>query len=617
MIIGTAGHIDHGKSALVEALTGGRMDPHPEERRRGITLDLHFAAYPLADGRVAGVIDVPGHEDLVRTMIAGAAGIDLALLVIAADEGIMPQTREHLSILEQLEIPAGIPVLTKADLVDEDWLALVQEEVGEYLGGSSVPFSPPLPVSAHQGRGIPELRARIEAALAAPPRALADDLLRLPVDRVFTLPGTGTVVTGTIWSGRIKVGDEVLLLPSGETGRVRTLEQHGQAVETVGPGNRVAAGLAGIERTGLHRGETLVHPGRYWEPTTALDLHLRLDAAQSHPLTHHQRVRLHLGTAEVLGRLHLGAALLPGEEGFARVSLEAPLLARGGDRIVMRSYSPVATIGGGWVLDPRPSRARPDWDPALAAPAAEPRLGALLRRRPEGLPREAVPVIHGVPVSKLATLLKSAGTLLLEELAVAAEQVAGAARRGAALVEAWHLAHPVDAGMPLQTWRSELRQPGEVTAEVLRRMSSSGRFRVEEGLIRRAEFRAVVSGGEALVERVVSTVEAAGLSPPDAAELATSLGLADVADALRLAARGGRLVAVERDRYYATSALERFRTTLAELAAREDISPQALRQRLGLSRKFLIPLLEWADTAGYTIRRGEGRVAGPALGRPG
>jgi selenocysteine-specific elongation factor len=275
MIVGLAGHIDHGKSSLVAALTGRSMDRLAEERRRGITIDLNFAPLELGPGRVAGMVDVPGHEDFVRTMVAGASGIDVALLVVAADEGIMPQTVEHLTILEHLGVRAGIPVVTKADLVEAEWLELVLLDVAERLGGSAVGFGPPLAVSARTGQGLPELRERLAAQTpAARPSA---DLFRMPVDRAFSVAGIGTVVTGTAWSGQVAPGDMVAVLPEGITGRVRSVEMFGQSCTRSEPGARTAVGIAGLSRDAVRRGQVLVLAGDPWRPASALDVELALD----------------------------------------------------------------------------------------------------------------------------------------------------------------------------------------------------------------------------------------------------------------------------------------------------------------------------------------------------
>ena len=395
MIVGTAGHIDHGKSALVTALTGQAVDRLAEERRRGITIDLNFAPLDLGDGVVGGVVDVPGHEDFVRTMVAGASGFDLALLVVAADEGIMPQTEEHLAILEQLAIPVGVPVVTKADLVDADWLELVVAELGERLRRSSVAFDEPAVVSALTGQGIEQLRARLRAhAARVAPKGRAD-LFRLPVDRAFSVAGVGTVVTGTAWSGSVAVGDPVRLLPGPLGGRVRSIESHGRAVERVEPGARIALGIAGLERSEVRRGHVVVTPDLPWSATLALDVELSLLPSAVRPLAPRTRARLHLGTAEVMVRVLPRAPIRPGERGLARLRLDAPVVARGGDRFVLRSWSPVTTIGGGRVLDPDPPLRRSSWPADLGALEPARHLRALVERRPFGLALAAVPIVAG------------------------------------------------------------------------------------------------------------------------------------------------------------------------------------------------------------------------------
>lgn len=619
MIIGTAGHIDHGKSALVEALTGQPMDQLVEERRRGITIDLHFTALPLPGGETAGVVDVPGHEDLVRTMVAGAAGIDLVLLVIAASEGIMPQTREHLAVVEQLRIPAGIPIITKADLVAPERLSVVEAEVAEWLRGSPVAFSEPLATSTRTGVGIAALRIRMaEWSRGMPQRVRPgrslDDLPRLPIDRAFSLPGAGAVVTGTAWSGAFRVGDHVRVLPGGDRGRVRSLERHGIAVAVSSPGERIALSLAGIDRERLERGQLLVRDTDPWEATRALDVRLELLPNASRPLSHQTRVRIHLGTLEVLARLSLKVAILPGQSGNARLVLEKPAVARGGDRLVLRSFSPVAVIGGGWVLDPLPPAGPPTWPVGLASEAQQERLGALLSRRPHGVALPQVPVLLGAPPSDIPALLAAVPLEVVGDTIVARERVLEAEEVARSAVRAYQLDRPADAGMPLETLRQRLRRHGFAGEAALERLLAQRALMVEQGAIHEPGFRAAV-GGEAMLERLVSVIEAAGLAPGTVAELEAAIAEDGVADTLRLAARSGRVVAVERDRYFGRAALDGFVAAVADAAARGPITPAGLRDATGISRKFLIPLLEWADRAGLTIRRGGSRVPGPALGR--
>jgi selenocysteine-specific elongation factor len=613
MIIGTAGHIDHGKSALVTALTGVAMDRLAEERRRGITIDLGFAPLELGEGR-SGIVDVPGHEDFVRTMVAGASGIDLGLLVIAADEGIMPQTLEHLAVLEQLGVPAAIPVITKADLVEPEWLELVAAEVAERLTRSPVRFDPPVTVSARTGAGLDRLRAAL-AEHARRPRALpGSDLFRMPVDRAFSLAGVGTVVTGTAWSGRLQVGAPVALLPGPGRGRVRSLESFRQAVDQSEPGARTAVGIAGLARELAGRGMVLVEADAPWAATTALDVEIRLEGGAPRPLGPRSRVRLHLGTAEVMARVTPRGPIEPGGHGLARLALEAPVVARGDDRFVLRSYSPVATVGGGRVLDPLPPRRRALWPAGLSEPVGtaggSPRLAALVQRRPLGLSLDLLPVVLGSPPAAAgAQAQATAGIRRSGDVWVAEEILARAAARALELLKAFHRANATERGMPLETLRRGLGTAESVTGSVLDELARTGRIRRQDGIATLAGFAPRVEGGQLEIDRIVRILEEAELSPPSVVELERQTGRRDVGAVLRLAAASGRVEAVERDRYYARPALDRFVAALTELGQADGagIVPGALRDRLGISRKYLIPLLEWADGKGVTVREGEGR----------
>src|SRR5437660_6233373 len=371
-VVGTAGHIDHGKTALVKALTGVDTDRWEEEKRRGITIDLGFAPLPLDDAIQASVVDGPGHEGFVRNMLAGAPGIDVAQLVVAADGGIMPQTEEHLAIVELLGVRRGIPVITKRDLVDAEWLELVQGEVAARLAASRVRWERAVAVSALTGEGLDELRSALSRVAADLVERPAADVFRLPIDRVFAVAGAGTVVTGSTWSGGVAVGESVRLLPLGRDVRVRSIEVHGESAARAVPGHRTALALVGVDKSELARGDVAV-TGPGWHATGMVDAAVELLPGAHKALASRTRVRLPLGTAEVLARVVQTRAIGPGETGPARLVLETPLVARGGDRFVLRSFSPVTTIGGGVVLDPfPPQRTRlrrrrivPDQTPAL------------------------------------------------------------------------------------------------------------------------------------------------------------------------------------------------------------------------------------------------------------
>jgi selenocysteine-specific elongation factor len=608
MIIGTAGHIDHGKSALVSALTGRPMDRLMEERRREITIELNFAPLNLGSGRVAGVVDVPGHEDFVRTMVAGASGIDLVLLVVAADEGFMPQTEEHLAILEQLGVRAGIPIITKADLVDDEWLQLVTSEVTERLAGSPIAFEAPLAVSARTGIGMDALRNRLVALAAVLPSPLAGDGFRMPIDRSFTLTGVGTVVTGTAWAGRLGLGDAVVVLPAGLRGRVRSLESYGQAVGRSEPRARIAVGLAGIERHAVGRGHVLVTDELPWTAASALDVEITLLPTAPRALKSRSRVRLHLGTGEVMARVLPRNPVEPGTTGIARLSLERTLVARAEDRFVLRSYSPVTTIGGGRVLDPFPPSRRSVWPRGLATHDSAERFRAALLRRGDGIPAVALPLLLGLPRAAAAEVAHAeSGARLLGDTWVTTAAVEEIGTRALAALREYHRQHISDPGMPLETLRHSLRAREVVIEAALSDFAQAGRLRRIDGVVALAGFVPRVTGGDVEIDRVVHILLQAHLNPPSVPELERATGRRDLLALLRLAAARGQVEAVERDRFYAREALDQFTSVLNDLGQRGEIIPAAIRDRLGISRKYLIPLLEWADGRGITVRVGEGR----------
>ncbi|HEV8356453.1 MAG TPA: selenocysteine-specific translation elongation factor [Gemmatimonadales bacterium] len=607
MIIGTAGHIDHGKSALVTALTGLTMDRLAEERRRGITIDLNFAPLRFDGLPPAGIVDVPGHEDFVRTMVAGASGIDLVLLVVDAAQGPQPQTWEHLAIVEQLRIPRGLPVITKADLAEPDWIELVAEELGQRLAESPVAFEAPAVVSATTGQGIAELATRLRALVEQFRRDDPDDAFRMPIDRAFSIAGVGTVVTGTPWSGALRVGDAVTILPSGIAARVRSLEGYGAPVAEGRPAMRTAVGLAGVEREAVGRGHVLVAGSLPWRPTEALDLELEL-LPGAPALSRRSRVRLHLGTAEVIGRLYPRSELAAGAPGLARIALEAPVVARGGDRVVLRSYSPVRTIGGGRVLDPLPPR-RAGWPGGIRSEDPAARATALITRRPAGVPALDLPLLLGLPAAAARSLVsKLASVVLAGDRYLAAAATETLRQAALAAVEEHHRRHSAERGLSLETLRRSLRTPEEVATAVLDALVKQGELKMSDGLVARPDFKPRLARSDAVLERVLEALERAGLEPPTVAELERELGLKGLLEVLRFAAQEGRVIGVERDRYFAPASLNQFVIVLRELGTLQPITPPKVRERLSISRKYLIPLLEWADRTGVTRRVGDARV---------
>jgi selenocysteine-specific elongation factor len=611
MIIGTAGHIDHGKTALVRALTGVDTDRLPEEKRRGITIDLGFAPLDLPNVGIAGVVDVPGHEGFVRTMLAGATGIDLALLVIAADEGVMPQTREHVAILGLLGIRAGVVALTKCDLVDPDWLDLVRVDVSELLADTAMADAPAVATSVVTGAGLDELRAALATAAAAISPRRGDDVFRMPIDRVFTIRGTGTVVTGTVWSGSIAREDVVRVVPGDRSVRVRGLQAHGTVIDAARPGMRLAVALAGVDHDALARGAVLVSDGG-WRETRVLRADVTLLAGTVAALSPRATVRFHLGTSEVGARIvTAGGPLGAGESKAARVVLDAPIVARAGDRFVLRGGSPVATLGGGWVVDPSPThrRARP-W----VAPhdSLEGRLMlALGEAGGEGLDLADLPVRLGASPGEIASHVAGSTSRILR----VGNRIFDAGYRDGLvstlvqLVNDHHERSPLDVGAALQTARAHLSGRPELVDDAVRLAVRDGLVEIDGGTVRRTGWVPRLSNEETeLKSRLVEALRSAGPEPPSLGEL-TSVHGPSVPALVRMLEREGSVVPVESDRYYEAGALTLLVGQLRNgMVPGREYSPSELRDVIGLSRKFLIPFLEYCDRRGITERRSAGRV---------
>jgi len=613
VILGTAGHVDHGKTALVRALTGVDTDRLAEEKRRGITIELGFAPLRLGE-RTIGVVDVPGHEAFVRTMLAGATGVDLALLVVAADEGVMPQTREHLQILTLLGTRGGVVALTKSDLVADDWRALVAEDVRATLAGTPLERAAIVPVSAVRGTGLDDLRAAIAAAADAAQARDAHDIFRLPVDRAFTVKGTGTVVTGTVWSGDVAVDTAVRILPAGLEARVRGIETHGAPAAQAVSGTRAAIALGGVNVAEVSRGATIVH-GAGWQPSGVLLAEVSLAASAPRALGPRTAVRFHLGTQEAGARVVCaGGALAPGARAPARIVLDAPVVARGGDRFVLRGGPTLTTLGGGVVHDPAPAggrRARP-W-PRAASSAQERFPIALERAGARGIAEDELPVRLGASPAVCAVILDraAASVVRLDGVVYPAQAARDLASRMIELVRAHHAKHPLEPGASLQSVREQLGA-GEALTEAAVHLAR-GTLTVAGPVVRLATFSPTLDADAARRrEQLLSTIAGAGREPPSAAELDAKLGKGSAA-ILRLLEREGLLVPVEHDRWYTKEAV---RDLVAALRAHaepgREYSPAELRDVLGFSRKFLIPFLEYCDRQGITERHAAGRRVRPA-----
>jgi len=618
VVIGTAGHVDHGKTSLVKALTGTDTDRWEEEKRRGITIDLGFATLPLGDGTTASVVDVPGHEDFVRNMVAGATGVDVALLVVAADEGVMPQTTEHLAILEFLGVRTGVVAVSKIDLVDDEWVELVEADLAERLAESSVGWERPVRFSAVDGRGGDALLAALRAAAQRAVARSTEDLFRMPVDRVFSVAGAGTVVTGTTWSGAVRTGDEVRILPGDHRSKVRSVEVHGEARSSAEPGRRTALALPGVDRAAVGRGSVVV-VGDAWRETTMLDVSLTL-LADARAINQRTRVRVHLGTAEVLARVTpAGETVEPGLPGAARLRLEQPVVARWGDRAVIRSYSPVRTIGGCVVADPFPAPRprRPQLVERKSSSDPRPRLLAFVSDAGDGgLALAELPVRLGLHPGEVRPRVAEAvsagaarevaGRILDDAVLTATEQAVQEA------VRRHHAERPLEPGAPLERIRS-LREAQVVVDAAIAALVEAGRIVVEGSTIREAGFQPVVAaeqeGDVSALRQVLAEAGAQGLAED---ELRQRLSTDRIRELAEFGVRQGSLVRIGRDRYYDAAALDAVRGTILDLIRqRGRITPAEARDITGLTRKYLIPILEWLDAAGFTVRDGDGRRLGP------
>jgi selenocysteine-specific elongation factor len=616
VVIGTAGHVDHGKTALVRALTGVDTDRLVEEKRRGITIELGFARCTL-DGVEASIVDVPGHEDFIRTMVAGATGIDLALLVVAADESVMPQTVEHVAILEFLGVPAGVVAVTKADLVEPAWLDLVQADIRERLGRARVAWTDVIPVSSVTGAGLSALRtALVRSADHARPRPV-DDLFRLPVDRAFSVAGAGTVVTGTVWSGTVRVGDEVTLLPGDRAARVRGIQTHGESRVSAEPGRRTALALSGLEREAATRGTTVVQ-GTAWRATDAVDATLTL-LPTAPPIGQRSRVRVHVGTAEVLARVTpAGEAIPPGGTGTVRLRLEAPVVVRWGDRLVIRAYSPPTTIGGAVVADPWPApRPRRPAEVAdlLQAPAQRV-VAAAKRAGRRGLPLDELPVRLGIPPASIESTVRAATphTVAVRRRLFAREVLTEITTAVREALASYHRSYRLEPGMPMEQLR-QIHADADVVEAGLDALVRNGIAVVEGNRARLSEHRGAPTAADgAVIESVRNALRAAGFEGLTTEELAAAQGEVPMRGILSFLVSEASVVRVGRDRFLDADILKDvLRHARQELGESGELGPAQLRARLGLTRKFSIPLLEWLDAQGYTIRRGDTRVAGPRL----
>jgi selenocysteine-specific elongation factor len=628
IILGTAGHIDHGKTSLIKRVTGVNTDRLKEEQQRGITIELGFASLDLPDGLHVGIVDVPGHEKFVKNMVAGASGIDMVAMIIAADEGVMPQTVEHLEICSLLGIRHGLVVLTKTDMVDEEWLELVQEDIAEFLEGTFLENSPMVPVSSATGEGVDDfLKALGEVAAQVPERS-AINLFRLPVDRVFTMRGFGTVITGTLTSGQVRVGDAIMIYPSKITSKVRGLQVHNAGVEEARHGMRTAINFQGLDRAAVQRGDVVSTPDAL-APSYMVDVSVHYLKSNKKPIKNRTRVRFHSGTSEVLGNLILleSDELPPGEAAAAQLRLDTPVTLVRDDRFVLRSYSPVRTVAGGRVLDPAPlkhRRLRPevvegvrsllDAEPAVlishhvngagyrGVSFPELKVVANLSDKPLNA------VLQGLLTDRTILQTDKENRIFIHRNAF--EKLKSEIRD---CLDAYHRNHPLKAGMSKEEIKSKL--PPVLSPKlfnmVLQAMARDGEIFQEERTVRSASH--AVSLGmdqEAVKEKILTAYKTGGLRPPYFKDLQRELDVDGIRsrDVLNLLVEEGKLVKAKEDLFFDAAAIAELKARLvAYFAENPDLSAPDFKEMTGLSRKYLIPLLEYFDAINVTIRVGDVR----------
>jgi selenocysteine-specific elongation factor len=647
IVIGTAGHIDHGKSSLVLALTGTDPDRLKEEKARGITIDLGFAHWE-APGLSVAFIDVPGHERFVKNMLAGVGGLDAVMLVVAADESVMPQTREHFAICRLLHVPAGLVVLTKVDAVDREMVDLVRADVQELVRGSFLEKAPVLPASARTGEGLDALRSALCDIGAAAAARREDGPARLPVDRVFSMRGFGTVATGTLVTGRLEAESGAMVLPGDRIVKVRGLQVHGERVAGAVAGQRVAVNLGGVDTSDLVRGQTIATAGAFLA-TRVVDVRLEL-LRSAKALRHGARLRFHQGTSEVIGRVAVSALVAdgldgggqtgaageipPGRTAYARLRLEAPVVVTRGDRFIVRAYSPPDTIGGGVVLDPQPprggirtahGRARfAELDPSSAqgpAQAAE-RASLLLAAEAgqAGLPQASLTARLGLLTDDARAPvegLRARGALVaIGATLVAASQIESLGHRLLELAEAYHREHPADDGIPREEARVRVcahAAPG-VFERVIEDLVSQGRITATDRVTIAGRQHEIGGPEAAAREAIASRYLEGGLHPPDQAALADALGMpaAQVSNAVAWLVRQKTLVRVE-SLVFHEAALRRLKDDVRSLKQSSPgtsvkIDVAGFKDRYGMTRKYAIPLLEYLDRERVTRRVGDSRV---------
>ena len=626
IILGTAGHIDHGKTSLIKAVTGTNTDRLKEEQKRGITIELGFASLDLPSGRHLGIIDVPGHEKFVKNMVAGATGIDIVTMVIAADEGVMPQTREHMEICALLGVKHGMVALTKIDMVDEEWLEMVSEDIREFTVGTFLEEAPIVPVSSTTGQGLGDFIKALDTLSEVVPERSSSGLFRLPVDRVFTMKGFGTVITGTLISGRIGVGETIMIYPGEIVSKVRGLQVHNQSVETAEAGMRTAINFQGLEKAAINRGDMIGRENTLI-PSYMVDLELAYLASNKKPIKNRTQVRFHTGTSESMGNLILldRDELIPGDTCPAQIRLEEPVSLIRDDRFVVRSTSPVRTIGGGKVLNPIPGKhkrfqqeiieglnglvdASPeeivDYQARMAGPAGVSFADLLLMTN---LPEKALTTAMGNLLNhqNLVLVDKDSRTAIhqsvFEDLKALSIEVLGN----------YHRENPLKAGFSKEELKSKFPRDAnaKVFTQVLNRMIKDQVLALEDDMVRLSSHTVSLQvDQEDLKKRIADRYRQSDLTPPYFKEIVADqdVDAKTAKEVLALLVSEGTLVKVKEELYYDSQALEKLKEKLiAHLIDKGEITTPEFKDMTGASRKYVIPLIEHFDAINLTIRVGD------------
>jgi len=628
-VLGTAGHVDHGKTALIKALTGVDTDRLKEEKKRGITIELGFASLALPSGQTLGIVDVPGHEKFIKNMVSGAAGIDLVMMVIAADEGIMPQTKEHLHICSLLGISKGLVALTKTDMVEKEWLDLVQSEITEFLQGTFLEGAPVVPVSSVKQEGLADLVKAIDATVSKINEKTDDGIFRLPVDRVFTMKGFGTVVTGTLVSDHIKTGEEIEILPENITARIRGLQVHNHPVEEAWAGQRTAINLQGVEKSIIERGNVLVRPKTVW-PSQRLDVFVEFLASNSKSLKNKALVRLHTGTSEIIARITLldKDELAPGQKAFAQLVLANKDVIVSGDRFVLRSYSPITTIGGGQIIDPLPSKHKRQNEKIIAdlnilqSGSLPEKISVIMERTGfSGINLRGLNFRLGVNIKKireaLEGLLSNKKAILLdsEDTTVISaffyNQLEELISKNLA---AYHKKNPLQTGISKEQLKETLGRAISVKLFnlALRSLGKKETIISDKDNVRLSGHQVELAGDlDSLRHNIARTYSEAGLTPPSLTDVVNDFKdqKAKAQSIIKLMLKDGDLIKINEEMCFSSGALSKLRDDYKAMLVKDGkATPATFKDLTGLSRKYIIPLMEYFDVNKLTVRVGDHRI---------